>query len=62
MSDKPANDLIDETCKENSARLSKLQRYCNVTCQDDKDLCEVCTIRAMRYAIRMFQVVFGEGK
>jgi hypothetical protein len=46
------NDIIN-------TRLKRLSSFCN-TCKDDKQLCDVCTIKAMRYALRNFQIVFDK--
>ena len=59
MSDeKPVNILIDETNAEIDERLRKLSCFCNVKCTDNKHFCDACKIKAMRYALRTFQMAF----
>lgn len=51
-------ELVIETASDVGALRDKLKTFCARTCNDPKDLCVVCTINAMIYHLRFFELAF----
>lgn len=64
MSDIPVDvcTLVTTTAADVGILKYKLRRFCAQQCKDPKDLCEVCTVRAMIYHLRFFELTFGYGE
>jgi len=56
-----ACDLVVDTASDVGILRDRLKRFC-IKCKDPKDLCEVCTVRAMIYHLRFFELTFGYGE
>jgi hypothetical protein len=54
--------LIDEAGLDVGILRDKLKKFCRVQCTDPKDLCCVCTINAMIYHLRFFELTFECGE
>ena len=55
-------ELVDETGRDVEELRKKLHKFCMHVCEDPKDLCVVCTINAMDYHLRFFELAFEVGE